>query len=84
MLVLTRDAAIPVLKRVTIASISRRIRGIPTEVMLDEGDGMPTRCAVSLDNLGEAWKALLVEHVTTLKPSRMQDVCDALNAAVGC
>lgn len=83
-LVLTRDAAIPVLKRVTIASISRRIRDIPTEVMLDEADGMPTRCAVSLDNLGEAWKAMLVEHVTTLSPGRMGDVCDALDAAVGC
>ena len=83
-LVLTRDAAIPVLKRVTIASISRNIRNIPTEVILDEADGMPTRCAVSLDNLGEAWKAMLVEHVTTLKPSRMQDVCVALNVAVGC
>lgn len=83
-LVLTRDAAIPVLKRVTIASISRHVRGIPTEVVLDEHDGMPSTCAVSLDNLGDAWKALLVEHVTTLKPRRMQDVCRALNAAVGC
>lgn len=83
-LVLTRDAAIPVLKRVTIASISRRIRGIPTEVVLDEDDGMPARCAVSLDDVGEAWKAMLTEHVTTLKPPRMQEVCDALNAAVGC
>lgn len=83
-LVLTRDAAIPVVKRVTVASISRRVRGIPTEVVLDEADGMPTRCAVSLDNLGAAWKAMLVEHVTTLDPRRMDDVCDALDAAVGC
>lgn len=83
-LVLTRDAAIPVLKRVTIASISRRIRGIPTEVILDDQDGMPTRCAVSLDNLGEAWRAMLTEHVTTLNPQRMRDVCNALNVAVGC
>ncbi len=83
-LVLTSDAAIPVMKRVTIASISRRIRDIPTEVVLDEADGMPTRCAVSLDNLGEAWQAMLVEHVTTLQPERMRDVCDALDAAVGC
>lgn len=83
-LVLARDAAIPVLKRVTIASISRRIRGIPTEVVLDENDGMPTRCAVSLDNLGEAWKAMLVDHVTTLPQERMRDICIALDAAVGC
>ncbi len=83
-LVLTRDAAIPVLKRVTIASISRTIRDIPTEVILDEDDGMPTRCAVSLDNLGDAWKAMLTEHLTTLDPGRMNQVCRALDVANGC
>ena len=83
-LVLTRDAAIPVLKRVTIASISRTIRDIPTEVILDEDDGMPTRCAVSLDNLGDAWKAMLTEHLTTLDPGRMSQVCRALDVANGC
>lgn len=51
---------------------------------LNEADGMPTRCAVSLDNLGEAWKAMLVEHHTTLDDARMADVCEALDAAVGC
>lgn len=83
-LVLTRDAAIPVLKRVTIASISRTTRHIPTEVILDDEDGMPGRCAVSLDNLGDAWKAMLAEHITTLGPIRMRDVCQALAVAVGC
>ena len=83
-LVLTREAAIPVLKRVTVATISRRIRHIPTEVVLDEQDGMPARCAVSLDNLGEAWKALLVEQLTTLDDVRMGEVCHALDVAVGC
>lgn len=83
-LVLTRNAAIPVLKRVTIASISRSVRNIPSEVVLDREDGMPTRCAVSLDNLGEAWKALLVDHVTTLPERRMGEVCQALTIAIGC
>jgi mRNA interferase MazF len=82
--VLTRDGAIPVLKRVTVASISRTIRGIPTEVVLDEDDGMPVRCAVSLDNLGDAWKAMLTEQITTLGPTRMREVCQALDIAVGC
>lgn len=82
--VLTRDAAIPVLKRVTVASISKVIRDIPTEVVLDGDDGMPVRCAVNLDNLGEAWKALLVEHITDLDHGRMREVCAALTVAVGC
>ena len=70
--------------RVTIASVTRTIRGIPTEVVLDEDDGMPVRCVVSLDNLGDAWKAMLTEHVTTLGPDRMREVCQALSIAVGC
>ncbi|MGH8933501.1 MAG: type II toxin-antitoxin system PemK/MazF family toxin [Egibacteraceae bacterium] len=83
-LVLTRDAAIPVLKRVTVASISRQVRGVPTEVALDETDGMPAQCAVSLDNLNDVWKALLVQQVTVLPYERMQEVCRALNWALGC
>lgn len=82
--VLTRNSAIPVLKRVTVASISRRIRNIATEVVLDSDDGMPGLCAVSLDNLGEAWKAMLTEHLTTLSPDRMGQVCHALDIALGC
>lgn len=83
-LVLTRDSAIPVLKRVTVASISRTVRGIPTEVVLDEDDGMPARCAVSLDNIGDMWKSLLVEEVVVLDQRRMAEVCRSLLAAVGC
>lgn len=83
-LVLTRDAAIPVLKRVTFASISSQIRDIPTEVILDQEDGMPRRCAVSLDNLGEAQKVLLIDPVTSLPERRMAEVCEALRVAVGC
>lgn len=83
-LVLTRDAAIPVLKRVTVAAITQRIRDIPTEVVLDTDDGMPDRCAVSLDNVAEAWKAMLTEHLTTLPEERMVEVCRALRVAVDC
>lgn len=82
--VLTRNSAIPVLKRVTVASISRRIRNIATEVVLGADDGMPVLCAVSLDNLGEAWKAMLTEQLTTLSPDRMGEVCHALDIALGC
>jgi mRNA interferase MazF len=83
-LVLTRQAAIPVLKQVTVASISSQIRGIPTEVVLDEQNGMARRRAVSLDNLGEVSQALLIDHLTTLDEGRMGKVCHALNIAVSC
>jgi mRNA interferase MazF len=72
------------LKRITVAAITRQARGIPTEVALDEDDGMPTKCAVTLDNIGDAWKRMLVDQVTTLTPERMSEVCQALSIALEC
>ena len=40
-LVLTRDPAIPLLKRVIAVPTTRSIRGIPTEVRLGPDDGLP-------------------------------------------
>lgn len=82
--ILTREAAIPVIRTVLVAPLTRRLRWIPTQVVLDESDGVPTECAVSLDNVTVVDKALLTEKVTHLPPSRIADVCHALNLAVGC
>jgi mRNA-degrading endonuclease toxin of MazEF toxin-antitoxin module len=48
--VLTRDEALPRLKNVVVALVTRTIRGIETEVQIGPADGMPVECAVSLDN----------------------------------
>lgn len=82
--VLTRDAAIPVLSWVLVAPVTRTVRDIPTEVVLDVDDGMPQRCAATLDNLRPASRALLTDRITTLSPVRMADVCRALTVAVAC
>lgn len=82
--VLTRDAAIPVLNAVLAAPITRTRRPIPTHVTLDQDDGMPTECAVSLDNVTAIDKSLLSQRQTRLSPARMAEVCDALAAAVEC
>src|SRR4051812_117401 len=50
-LVLTRDAGIPVLNQLLAVPVTRTIRGIPTEVRLDEVDGLPAECVLTLDNL---------------------------------
>src|SRR5680860_1669414 len=39
LLVMTRDAAIPVLNSVLVAPVTRTIRGIPTELALSPDDG---------------------------------------------
>jgi mRNA interferase MazF len=83
-LVLTRQEAIPVLNDVLAVPATRRIRWIPTEVVLDRGDGMPDECALSLDNLVTLPKAFFRERITRLSVARMSEVCRALAVASGC
>ena len=83
-LVLTRDSAIDVLTGLLVAPVTRTIRDIPTEVVLDTDDGMPERSVVSLDNLRTVPKAMLTERVIMLSVVKRQQICDALRFAVDC
>ena len=83
-LVLTRDRAIPVLAAVLAVPATTTVRGIPTEVPLDEDDGMPRACALSLDNVVTVPLTRLATRITTLGPARMRAVCEALAVATGC
>lgn len=83
-LVLTRNEAIGILNKILVAPLTTTVRGIPTEVSLDESDGLPRACAVNLDNLVMVPAGVLTERLATLEIARMNDVCRALNVAAGC
>jgi mRNA interferase MazF len=83
-LILTRQGAIPILNRVVAVPATRRIRNIPTEVRLDEDDGMPAPCALTLDNLVTLPKSYFIDRITRLGVERLDEVCRALSAATGC
>ena len=83
-LVMTRSAAVPVLRNVLAAPVTRTIRNLPTEVRLGPDDGMPTDCAASFDNLRVVPKAYLVGRLCRLDPVRLVEACRALRAAVDC
>jgi mRNA interferase MazF len=83
-LILTREEAIPVLTTVLAVPATRTIRGIPTEVPLDESDGMPAACCLTLDNVTAIRSALCTERITRLGAAHMHEVCRALAAATGC
>ena len=83
-LILTRNEAIPVLRRVLVAPVTTRRRDIPTEVNLDVDDGMPQPCAASLDNIRVVPKAWCTERIAGLSLERMRQVCAALGHATGC
>jgi mRNA interferase MazF len=82
--VLTRDEALPRLRNVVVALVTRTIRGIDTEVELGPSDGMPATCAVSLDNLRTVPRALVTEPITRLEPAKLNAVCRALRHSTGC
>jgi len=81
--VLTRDSIVAHLGEVTVAPVTSTVRDIPTEVILDESDGMPRRCAVNLDHVQTVSKARLSGMITTLAPARMAEIRKALLFALG-
>lgn len=83
-LILTRQPAVPRLTALLAVPATSTVRAIPTEVPLDAGDGMPTECALSLDNVTVVPRAWFVERICRLGPDRMHEVCEALAVATGC
>ena len=83
--VLSRDAAIPRLRRTLIGPCTTTIRGLASEVVLEPGkDPVPRRCAVNLDSAESVSVAVLVERLGRLADERLRAICAALEVAVGC
>jgi mRNA interferase MazF len=82
--VLTRDAAIPVLRTITVAPVTSTVRNIPSQVHLDERDGLPRSCAVNLDGIVQVPAWSLTEQLARLDALRLRSVCQALHAALAC
>ena len=83
--VLSRDAAIPRLRRALIAPCTTTIRGLPSEVRLDPGDDpVPRMSVVNLDSIESVSVAALVQRLGRLSDDRIREVCAALEVAVDC
>ncbi len=82
--VLTRDEAVPTLKNVVVALVTRATQGLRTEVDIGPGDGMPIDCVISLDNIRIVPRALLTEPITTLDADKLDVVGGALALSAGC
>ena len=81
--ILTRSSAINFLGEVTIAPITTSIRDIPTEVLLDERDGMKTACVINLDHIQTVPKDNVGKFISRLSESKMKDVKWAALFALG-
>ena len=81
---LTRDSAIAYLSAVTVAPVTSTIRGVPSEVVLNEDDGMEATCAVNLHNTVTVSQDRLDRRVAHLSALRMSEICAAVRFCLGC
>ena len=83
--VLTRNTAIPRLRRVLVAPCTTTIRGLASEVLLEpEDDPIPVRSSVNLDSVESVSVGMLTDRLGRLGHRRMRRVCSALAVAVDC
>lgn len=79
---LSRDEAYRVRNAVTVAEVTRTIRGIPVEVPLGREDGLPSKCAANLDTLMTIRKELLTERIALLRNEKMVEIQKAVKFAL--
>jgi mRNA interferase MazF len=83
--VLSRDAAIPRLRRALVAPCTTTVRSLASEVVLDpDEDPIAKRSVVNLDSVESVSIAVLVDRIGRLRDARMREVCAALEVAVDC
>src|SRR5579884_1406053 len=82
--VLTREGSIGYLSTVTVAPITSTIRGVPSEVVLSEEDGMKAPCAVNLHNAVTVSQNRVGRRIAQLSSLRMAEICAAVRFSLGC
>lgn len=80
--VVSRDDANGVRHRASVAAITTRVRAIPSEVAVDEGDGLSQPCAVNCDELVTIDKVRLHERIGRLSGERLEALHRALAFAL--
>src|SRR5665213_663347 len=73
--VLTRNSAMSYLGTASVAPITSTMRGVPSEVLLNEGDGMKAPCAINLHNIITVSQDRLGRRVAQLNTTRMDEIC---------
>jgi mRNA interferase MazF len=83
--VLSRDVAIPRLRRALVAPCTTNVRNLASEVLLEPGeDPVPRTCVANLDSVESVSVTVLVERLGRLSDQRMRELCAALEVAVAC
>ena len=82
-LVLTRDEVVESLHEIIVAPVTRTIRGLRSEMLLTEEDGMPAACAVNFDHLSLGQRDRFGSTLCMLPEQRWPEIRRALLTACG-
>lgn len=80
-LILTREAVLPRIARVTVAPITSRARGLSTEVAVGLANGISRESVVNCDNIVTVPKNAVGRQIGYLLPSQEVDLTEAIRAA---
>lgn len=81
---LARHSAYQILSWISVAPVTRRIRDLASEVVLDpEVDGVATVSVVNLDGIQTIRREWLTGYVTRLSAERMGEIDQAILFALG-
>ncbi len=80
-LVLTRELVRPLLSTVTVAPITTTVRGLSTEVPVDEANGLAQASVVSCDNVTTIPTSALGVQIGALLDRQEQMLSSAIRAA---
>jgi mRNA interferase MazF len=79
-LILTRELVRPHLRTVTVATITTTIRGLSTEVPVDESNGLSGPSVVSCDNLTTIPTEALRDQIGVLLDRQEAQLSEAIRA----
>ena len=77
------DEAYSYRELVTVAPVTRRIRGIRVEMPLGPQDSLPTRCAVNLDSMTTIPIDTIRWYIASLRNEKLEAVDSAIHFALG-
>ncbi len=83
-LVVSRDGANQVMRRVLVAPVTTRIRNLPSELPLGPPEGIRFESVASFDNLQPFPQGMLVRRLGALGDSRIHEICVAAGASLDC
>jgi len=81
-LILTRNSIIDYLSEVTIAPVTTTIREIPSEIFLNQSDGLPRECAINFDHIQTVQKNKIGALISTLSQESLVKVKHAIHFAL--